>query len=173
MALPFHAEQHVLAAPEVVWAFIQDVGRAGRWMRGTERMEELTRPPLAVGSRFLQTRRIQGHVASAEFVVTDLDPLRRRLSLEVDGRTGSLGRGVFRFRYAMDADGRGGTRVIVDGEIAELGRAVELLARLFVRSFVRVVESDLDALRACLDDGDADDAAPDVTTSSTSRDPST
>ena len=150
MALPFHAEQRMHASPDAVWAFIQDVPRSGRWMHGTEHMEDLTGPPIAVGSRFLQRRKIHGRVASAEFVVTELDAAARRLTLEVDGRRGSLGRGVFRFTYAMQDDPGGGTRVVVDGEII-LGRAIELVAQFFVRNFVGVVEKDLEALRDCVD----------------------
>ena len=152
MSLPFHAEQRMRSSPDAVWAFIQDVPRSGRWMRGTEHMEDLTGPPIAVGSRFLQRRRIHGRVASAEFVVTEMDAAARCLALEVDGRRGSLGRGVFRFRYAMQADPGGGTRVVVDGEIV-LGRAIELVAQFFVSKFVAVVERDLETLRDCVDGG--------------------
>ena len=150
MALPFHAEQRIRASPEVVWAFVQDVPRSGRWMRGTEHMEDLTGPPIAVGSRFLQTRRVHGRVASAEFVVTDLDPATRSLAMEVDGRRSSLGRGIFRFRYTLRGDEGGGTRVVVDGEIV-LGRAMGLVAQFFVSKFTEVLEKDLEALRDCVD----------------------
>lgn len=150
MPLPFHAEQRVRAAPDAVWAFIQDIGASGRWMRGTEHMEDLTGPPIEVGSRFLQRRRIHGRAASVEFVVTAFDPAARSLSLEVDGRRSSLGRGVFRFRYAMQDDPSGGTRVVVDGEVV-LGRAIELVAQFFMSRFVAVVEKDLEALRDCVE----------------------
>jgi carbon monoxide dehydrogenase subunit G len=163
MALPFHAEQRMRASPDAVWAFIQDIGGSGRWMRGTEHMEDLTGPPIAVGSRFLQRRRIHGRVASAEFVVTEMDAEARRLALEVDGRRGSLGRGVFRFRYAMLPDEGGGTQVVVDGEVV-LGRAIELVAQFFLDRFVAVVASDLETLRDCVDA---------ATTSSISHGPST
>jgi carbon monoxide dehydrogenase subunit G len=170
MALPFHVEQRIEAPPDRVWAFVLDISQSGRWMRDTVSIEMLDPGPFGVGSRFRQTRRMYGREASEEFTVTRFDAQARRLDLEVDGRKGSAGRGVFRFRYEMRAAGPA-TVVVLDGEIDALGRVVELVASFFVGNFVKVVERDLDGLRMCLEEGRSF-AAP-VTTSSTSRAPST
>jgi hypothetical protein len=177
MALPFHVEQPIAATPEAVWSFLLQFQNSGRWMRDTLSVEVLTEGPFAVGTRFRQTRRMYNRVAAEEFLVTDLDPVAHALSLEVDGKKGSAGRGVFRFRYAMRPAGTppgSATLMVLDGEIDELGRAVEFVASFFVGNFVRVVERDLDGLRRCLEEGRTAEGVPfELTTSSTSRAPST
>ncbi len=146
MALPFHVEQPVAAPAADVWAFLLDFTNIASWMQGTEELVLLTPGPLAKGSRFRQTRRLHGRVATEEFAVTALDPEARRLALEADGRRGTVGRGVFRFGYEV-REHPGGSVVVLDGEIAELGRAVEFVASFFVGNFVKVVAKDLEGLR--------------------------
>ena len=181
MSLPFHLEQPIGAPPGVVWRYLLEFQNTRRWMEGTSDVAALDPGPIAVGSRFRQTRSIHGRVATVEFVVSELDEATRTIALEVDGRKSALGRGVFRFRYAMQPSGAA-TRVVVDGSIDELGRAVELVASLFVGKFVKVVARDLEALRRALEADlgaagtgiAAPAAAPaTITTSSTSRAPST
>ena len=184
MSLPFHLEQPIGAPPGVVWRYLLEFQNTRRWMEGTSDVAALDPGPIAVGARFRQTRSIHGRVATVEFVVSELEEATLTIALEVDGRKSALGRGVFRFRYAMQPSGAA-TRVVVDGSIDELGRAVELVASLFVGKFVKVVAKDLEALRRALeaDVGEGSvgaggvaptraDAAP-ITTSSTSRAPST
>ncbi len=177
MALPFHVEQPIAATPESVWSFLIQFTNSGRWMRDTLSVELLTDGPFGVGSRFRQTRRMYNRVAAEEFEVTAMDPVAHALALEVDGRKGVVGRGIFRFRYTMKPAGTplgSSTLVVLDGEIDALGRAVEFVASFFVGNFVRVVEKDLDGLRRCLEEGRTADGAPfELTTSSTSRAPST
>lgn len=177
MALPFHAEQSIAAPPGVVWDFIIQFRNSGRWMRDTLAIEVIGEGQFGVGSRFRQTRRLYNRVATEEFEVTSFDEAARSFALEVDGKRGTLGRGVFRFRYRMQASGepRGSsTLVVLDGEIDGLGFAVELIASFFVGNFVRVVEQDLDGLRRSVEEGASFEApATGVTTSSISRAPST
>lgn len=173
MSLPFHLEQPIAAPADVVWRYLLEFQNTRRWMEGTSDVASLDPGPIAVGSRFRQTRTIHGRAATVEFVVSELDEAERTIALEVDGRRSALGRGVFRFRYAMRRTGvaDAATLVVVDGSIDELGRAVELVASLFVGKFVKVVAKDLEALRRALE-GAAASRAP-ITTSSTSRAPST
>lgn len=173
MSLPFHLEQPIAAPADVVWRYLLEFQNTRRWMEGTSDVASLDPGPIAVGSRFRQTRTIHGRAATVEFVVSELDEASRTIALEVDGRRSALGRGVFRFRYAMRRAGvaDAATLVVVDGSIDELGRAVELVASLFVGKFVKVVAKDLEALRRALE-GAAASRAP-ITTSSTSRAPST
>jgi hypothetical protein len=183
MALPFHVEQPIDAPPDVVFRFITRVENTLRWMDGTTAVEALTDGPIAVGSRYRQTRAIGGRTATVELVVRELDAGSGTLALEADGRRSALGRGVFRFRYAVRPAERraGASQVVLDGEIDALGRAVELVASFFVAKFVKVLARDLEALRRCVeqapgraDGGPAAGGEPDrVTTSSTSRAPST
>lgn len=196
MALPFHVEQPIAATPDAVWSYLTHFENTRHWMEGTTEVEELTPPPIRAGSRYRQTRSIGRHVATVELEVRAIDAAARTILLEADGRRSALGRGVFRFGYAVLPAPGGSARLVLDGEIDALGRAVELVASFFVGNFTRVVARDLDALRSRVEEQRApreehargaealpreaaagpiehDGRAPGVTTSSTSRVPST
>jgi len=65
----------VIAAPRpAVWAYASDIARQPEWMHEMKRVEMLTPPPVAPGSRGRATVRIFGISTTDEVVITQYDP---------------------------------------------------------------------------------------------------
>ena len=150
MALSFTSEVDMQAPPEAFFDAFRDRSDWAGWMTGFVDVERLTPGECGVGTRWRETRRILGREASEVFEVTAWDP-PRAVSLYVDGRQGSTGKGEFRYHYELTRHGAG-TRVHLRGEIAMPGRLPSLLARLFLGTFRKSCARDLRALARHLEE---------------------
>jgi carbon monoxide dehydrogenase subunit G len=139
----------IAAPPERVFAAMTDLEGAAAWMHGLVRLERLTDGPIAVGSRWRETRRILGREGSEVFEVTGMEP-GRSLDLYVDGTRGSSRRGEYRFRHVVEPSGTG-TRLRIDGEISGMGLAARVLAPLLRGQFQKAIAKDLAGLKRHLE----------------------
>lgn len=144
MALSFTSEVDMHAPPEAFFDAFRDRSDWAGWMAGFVDVERLTAGEFGVGTRWRETRRILGREAREVFEVTAWHP-PRAVSLYVDGRQGTTGRGEFRFHYELTPRATG-THVRLRGEIAMPGRLSQLLARLFLGTFRKSCARDLRAL---------------------------
>lgn len=69
--------EQIAAPPERVFAAASDFANAPGKIAGILRVEMLTPGPLAVGTRFRETRKMFGKEASEEMTVAELEPPRR------------------------------------------------------------------------------------------------
>ncbi|MGI8948067.1 MAG: SRPBCC family protein [Ornithinimicrobium sp.] len=70
--------QRTIQAPvQRVWDVLTDLDRAAQRRSAITEVEILTDGPYALGTTWLQTRRMLGRSATEEMCVTDNDPLRR------------------------------------------------------------------------------------------------
>ena len=143
----FRVTRTFAAAPDDVRLALADFEGAGAWMPNFVRMEALDPGAPRVGSRFRETRKVFGRESTEEFEIVDLAP--RRVSLRVDGATGSTGRGEFNFVYTIAERGPG-TEVVLDGEIAGMTGFASLVSRLMVGTMRKACDRDLAALDAYL-----------------------
>jgi len=71
------AERQIKAASVLVYAVTSDLAAWPRFVRGIEKIEFLTRGPVAVGSRFREKRIVFGRTIIEEFKVALIDPPHR------------------------------------------------------------------------------------------------
>jgi uncharacterized protein YndB with AHSA1/START domain len=151
MAIRLQCREVVDAPPERVFPALADPEMVARWMPGFVRFERLTEGPVGAGSRFREVRRMFGREAAEVFEVREFDP-PRTLGLFVDGRNGSSKKGEFHFVYRLE--GRGGrTEVVLDGEVAGMGRFLEFLGRLLAGTMRKSCDRDLAAMKAFVEKG--------------------
>ena len=82
------ASRVVNAPPEAVWAIVTDLAETANVIEAIESIEVLQGPdPLAVGTRWRESRTMFGKTASEEMEVTELDP-GRSYTVEAGGRGG-------------------------------------------------------------------------------------
>jgi carbon monoxide dehydrogenase subunit G len=67
-------ETEIAAPPHVVYATATDIEQWQRFIRGIERLEILNPGPLAVGTKFRETRTMFGRTATEEMTVSALTP---------------------------------------------------------------------------------------------------
>lgn len=147
MALRFTVQEQFELPPEQVFEVMTDTSRAAAWMPGFVSIEKLTDGAFGEGTRWRETRKMFGRVASEEFEVVRCVP-PTTLELFVDGKKGSSGRGEYRFVYELaPLDEDGGTRVTLSGEIGGIGKLMQLMGRLFMSSFKKACARDLQAMR--------------------------
>ena len=150
MSLTFSSDVEIKAKPEAFFAAFRDISGWGAWKEGLVSTERLTSGAFGVGTRWSETRTMFGREASEVFEVTAWEP-PRALALYVDGRKGTTGRGEYRFRYELEPQAGGATRVRLRGEVDMPGWFAWLIGRLFVGSFRKACERDLLALKAHLE----------------------
>jgi hypothetical protein len=112
--------ERIVAAPlDVTFATALDIARWPQFISAITSVDVLTPRPIAVGSRFRETRQTYGRAESQEMTVTVLDP-PRSFTLAAEAH-GARYRAEHRFEQAA-----GGSRITVVFE----GLPVTLLARL-------------------------------------------
>jgi len=75
--MKIEVETLIAASPEAVFAILTDISRLPEVLAGIEQVEVLTPGPLAVGTRFRETRRMFGRLATEEMTVAEIVPSER------------------------------------------------------------------------------------------------
>jgi Polyketide cyclase / dehydrase and lipid transport len=129
MPIDVHTEAVIHAPPEVVAAAAADPDRATEWYANIERVEWLTPPPLAAGTRLAFVARFLGRRLAYTYEVTELELPRRMVMRTADGPF------PMETTYGWEGDGRGGTRMTLRnrGEPSGFGRLAGLLMGPAVR----------------------------------------
>ena len=113
-------EATIHAPPDVTFALVADIPGWPRVISGIQSVDMLTPGPVAVGTRFRETRVIFGRQATEEMTVAEIEAPRRLILTAFNHGT------AYRAEHLFDAHGSG-TKL----ELAFEGRPVTLLARLF------------------------------------------
>jgi hypothetical protein len=144
MPVDVRNERSIAAPPADVAAVASDPDRAPDWYANIERVDWVTPPPLAVGTRLAFVARFLGRRLAYTYEVVELD-LPRRLVMRTE-------QGPFPMEttYEWDADGRGGTRMSLRnrGEPTGFGRLAGLVMAPAVR---RANRRDLSRLAALVE----------------------
>ena len=72
--MKMEVETEIAAPPHVVYATVTDIENWQTFIRGIERLEILNPGPLAVGTKFRETRTMLGRTATEEMTVAALTP---------------------------------------------------------------------------------------------------
>ena len=107
------------APPDVAFALVADIPGWPRVISGIQSVDMLTPGPVAVGTRFRETRLMFGRQATEEMTVAEIEAPRRLILTAFNHGT------AYRAEHLFEAHG-GGTKL----ELAFEGRPVTLLARL-------------------------------------------
>jgi uncharacterized protein YndB with AHSA1/START domain len=145
MARQFQTEIVVAAPPERVFTALTDFEQARAWMPNLVTITPMSEGPVAVGTRYRETRKMFGRAASETFEVTAFEP-PSRLGLRVDGTQGASRKGEYRVAYALEPVGVG-TRLSLDSQIEMPGWFFRVFGAVLVRVFRRGIRKDLEALK--------------------------
>jgi hypothetical protein len=142
--MQIEVETDIAAPPEVVYATITDIAHWQDFLRAIERLEILTPGPVAVGTKFRETRQMFGRSATEEMTVALLDPPRRfDLTAENHGTR-------YRAEHAI-APTAGGSRLrlVFGGEAMTVGAKLGmLLGAAFKGAVKKQLQSDLADVKA-------------------------
>ena len=118
MAVDVRTERSIAAAPDDVAAVAADPDRAPDWYANIERVDWVTPPPLAVGSRLAFVARFLGRRLTYTYEVIELDLPRRMVMRTEEGPF------PMETTYEWRREGRGGTRMSLRnrGEPTGFGR---------------------------------------------------
>ena len=145
--------RHINAPREVVFAIAVDASRWAERIDGIERIEMLTDGPLAVGSRFRETRKMFGHEAVEELEVTAFDA-PNRFTLKANSCSALF---ISEHEFVPDISG---TLVELTIRTKATRLAVRLLAPLawlMMRPMKKCLRADLDALKRIAETQAADE----------------
>jgi carbon monoxide dehydrogenase subunit G len=82
----FELSEHIHAAPKKVFELISDLEHSASFIDNIKETKKLTAGPIAVGSRFLETRVMNGKDAQAELLVSAYEPPKHfGVSTEAEG----------------------------------------------------------------------------------------
>jgi uncharacterized protein YndB with AHSA1/START domain len=137
-------ERSIAAPPEAVAAVAADPDRAPDWYAAIERVDWVTPPPLAVGTRLAFVARFLGRRLAYTYEVTELDPPRRMVM-----RT-EAGPFPMETTYEWEADGRGGTRMSLRNRGEPAGFA-KVTAPVMARAVQAANRKDLRLLKTLLE----------------------
>jgi carbon monoxide dehydrogenase subunit G len=115
-------ESLIDAPRDVVFASLVDIERWPDVISGIVEVTLLTPGPVAVGTRFRETREMFGRKATEEMTVAEMESPRRLVLTAFNHGT------TYRVEHLLAAEGAGGTRLTVAFE----GRPVTLAARLLM-----------------------------------------
>ena len=146
MPVDVRTEAVIHAPPETVAAVAADPDRVREWYANIERVDWLTPPPLATGTRLAFAARFLGRRIAYEYEVAELDLPRRLVMRTADGPF------PMETTYLWEDDGRGGTRMTLRnrGEPTGFGRLAGLVMAPAVR---RANRRDLARLQQLVEGG--------------------
>jgi uncharacterized protein YndB with AHSA1/START domain len=143
--------ESIAVPPEQVLAALTDYDRLGEWMSNLVVSEKLIEGPLRVGSRWRQTRRRFGEVATDVNEVVRLEP-PHRYDVHMVSTRGQNVRADYLFSFRLEPQG-GGTEitVVLEGETTgmDYGPSQEMLSH----TVAALVAVDLAALKRYLERG--------------------
>lgn len=145
----FSVAEYVDAPPSQVFALFTDFEHAPEHLSSITNLEILTPGPTRIGTRFRETRRLDGHQSTEELEVTAFEPGRH---IDLRRRSGGTEfRSAFRFAPAHT-----GTQVEVDVESEPLSLAARLLTPLTNHTVTgtmrRAIQRDIQDLRKHAED---------------------
>ena len=70
----FEMTEHIARSPEDVFAVLSDPTRATAFLDNIKESRQLTDGPIAVGTKFRETRVVNGKAATADLLVSDYEP---------------------------------------------------------------------------------------------------
>jgi hypothetical protein len=136
--------ERLIAAPcEIVFAIVSDIPRWPEVVSSIERIEMLTPGPVALGSRFRETRRMYGREATEEMTVSELVP-PERFVLTAENH-GTRYRAEHTFARAHDATRL--TLVFSVEPVSVFARLLSPLGRLMLGHLKKQIEADFDDLK--------------------------
>ncbi len=138
--------RRVAAPPEAVWEVLTDLEQGVRRLSQVTELHVITDGPYAVGTRWLETRRMMGASDTQEMVVVENDPLRRTVLEAVDAST------TYRTTFLMESlDGSAATLLTVTfgAEVSDPTRLQRLALRVVGPLGLKLTEK---SLRTELDD---------------------
>ena len=126
-----------------VFAYISDLDNVPRWLPGVIEVEKLTDGPVAVGTRYRETRQAAERKGYVEMEVTAFDPPRTFAT--------SFDQGGYEttYRYILEADGKG-TNVTLECAVEADGWKI-LLAPFTARAMERFDKRLLKSLKAAIE----------------------
>ena len=139
--------ERIAAPPERVFAAASDFANTPQFIAGILKSEVLTPGPLAVGTRFRETRKMFGMEASEEMTVAELEPPRRYVL--VAESHGSRYRSELRFE-PLGA----GTEVVMTfrGEpLTVSAKVMSVLMKPMMKSMAKMIAQDLADLKRSLE----------------------
>jgi uncharacterized protein YndB with AHSA1/START domain len=110
----FEVSEWIARSPEEVFRFIADTSNAPKVMQSITRMEKLTDGPVAVGTRYRETRVVNGKEAQVELEVAEYTPPR---VYAMRNETNGI-HTVYRYIFTAERDG---TRVDLACEVTAGG----------------------------------------------------
>ena len=137
-------ERTIAAPPERVFAAATDVHRFAEIVPAIEKVEVLTPGPMAVGTRFRETRTLMGRSATEEMTVTAFDPPRSYV-------VGAESHGCrYRTEFRFEPVGSG-TRMVMEFGAEPMtltAKVLSVLMKLLTKKMAELCAQDLDAIKA-------------------------
>jgi hypothetical protein len=137
----------IAAPPERVFAAASDFANSPRRIPAILDSEVLTPGPLAVGTRFRETRKMYGREASEEMTVAELEPPRRYVLVAESHGT------RYRSELRFEPQG-GGTEVVMTfrGEpLTAVAKLLSVLMKPMIKSIGKLCARDLADLKRSLE----------------------
>lgn len=106
----FTATEWIAAPPETIFAVVGDVNYFPEVLPSVQHAEQVTDGPLGLGTRFRETRMINGREATAEIEVTTYEPPRRYAATSTQG-------GITATYHYLFTPENNGTRVDLQAEV--------------------------------------------------------
>ena len=130
--------------PEKAAAYLEDLARHGEWQAAIVEVELLTDPPLRVGTRGVERRRVgPGFTVSSPYEIVEHEPLRRFRYQVTAGPVRPSG------TVRIEPSGTG-TRVTVESNFAGHGLG-KLFAPMVRRQAAKEIPTDLQTLKSHLE----------------------
>lgn len=137
-------ETEIAAPPHVVYATVTDIEHWQEYIRAIERLEVLTSGPLAVGTKFRETRTMLGRTATEEMTVAALTPPGR-----FDLTAENHGTRYLAHHEITAAPGGSRLRLIFEGTAVTLGAKLGMvIGALFKGAVKKQLQSDMADIKA-------------------------
>ena len=137
----------IAASPDKVFALATDLDRWSKAIKSIVRVEKLTPGPVAVGTRFKETRVMFGRECTEEMTFTELNP-PTSYTLEANA-CGCLYRSVF--KVASQGDGSELTLSFDAKPLTFFAKLMSPLGKLMAGTMRKCIQQDLEHLKAALE----------------------